>query len=527
MVNTIEENFVKIKPKRKPEDTNNNIIDEKTKLFRDRLYSNNTGIIHTGEYVKARIKTSFKCKACGFEWFATPDSALRYTGPGCRKCAKKLISDRQRKTNEQYVAELKIINPDILLLGEYEGNGVNVLHKCLVCNYEWSPRPANLLNGKGCPACSGNAKLTHDQFKNKIASNIIYEAAKKPIDCECTICGYIWTVNFAGTLQKHGCPKCAGNASKTHEEFLNELSFVKCKNVNVLGRYVDSKTKITCLCNDCGYKWNANPSVLLQGNGCRKCGRVRFGLSIRKEHSDFIKEMKMKQPNIEIMGTYITAKDKIQCKCIKCNKIWSPIADDLSSGKGCPKCAGNDVYTTEEFKKKIFSINPDIEIIGDYVSAKSHIKCKCLVCSTEWNAITANLVRSGCPSCTQNSKLEMFTNNWLTKSNIVYKRGAKYEGLCGIGGRLLSYDFYLQNYNLLIECQGIQHEKPVEQFGGKRQLERQQEHDRRKREYAKLHNIHLLEIWYYDINNIEEIITNTLNNLKSKPVETVIPPIAI
>ena len=85
---------------------------------------------------------------------------------------------------------------------------------------------------------------------------------------------------------------------------------------------------------------------------------------------------------------------------------------------------------------------------------------------------------------------------------------------------ILVNDFYIIEYNLLIEFQGIQHERQTEYFGGEKQFEVQQEHDKRKRQYAKNHNINLLEIWYYDINNIEEILDNYLNNLKLESVET-------
>lgn len=81
-----------------------------------------------------------------------------------------------------------------------------------------------------------------------------------------------------------------------------------------------------------------------------------------------------------------------------------------------------------------------------------------------------------------------------------------FDGLCGVNGGLLSYDFYLPNKNVLIEFQGEQHEQPIEYFGGKEKFKIQQEHDRRKREYAKNHNIDLLEIWYWDFNNIEQIL---------------------
>ena len=75
----------------------------------------------------------------------------------------------------------------------------------------------------------------------------------------------------------------------------------------------------------------------------------------------------------------------------------------------------------------------------------------------------------------------------------------------------MSYDFYLPEYNLLIEAQGKQHVEPVEYFGGEDQFVIQTEHDKRKREYAEIKNIELLEIFYNDINNISNILDNQFN----------------
>ena len=38
-----------------------------------------------------------------------------------------------------------------------------------------------------------------------------------------------------------------------------------------------------------------------------------------------------------------------------------------------------------------------------------------------------------------------------------------------------------------------------------------EEHAKRKREYAKNHNIKLLEIWYWDYDTIEEILNKELD----------------
>ena len=63
---------------------------------------------------------------------------------------------------------------------------------------------------------------------------------------------------------------------------------------------------------------------------------------------------------------------------------------------------------------------------------------------------------------------------------------------------------------MLIECQGKQHAQPIEYFGGEKQFKIQQEHDKRKREYAEKNGYKLLEIWYYDFDNIEEILNREL-----------------
>ena len=69
--------------------------------------------------------------------------------------------------------------------------------------------------------------------------------------------------------------------------------------------------------------------------------------------------------------------------------------------------------------------------------------------------------------------------------------------------------FYLPKENILIEYQGEYHDGTARNQTNE-EFKVQQEHDKRKREYAKSHNIELLEIWYYDYNNIEEILQSRL-----------------
>ncbi len=121
-----------------------------------------------------------------------------------------------------------------------------------------------------------------------------------------------------------------------------------------------------------------------------------------------------------------------------------------------------------------------------------------------------------CPECGFSHGENRISQYFINK-NINYEPQKQFENLIGVGGCLLSYDFYLSDYNLLIEYQGEQHEKYIEGFHkSKRDFYIQQEHDRRKREYAKNNNIKFLEIWYWDFDDIEQILDDYLNNFKIK-----------
>lgn len=131
----------------------------------------------------------------------------------------------------------------------------------------------------------------------------------------------------------------------------------------------------------------------------------------------------------------------------------------------------------------------------EYVSTWDNFKsgCRCSIC-----AITKG-----------ERKILDFLNNKGMKENCDYIYQKKYYGLIGVGGKNLSYDFYLPGYNILIEYQGEFHDGNT-RHQTKEDLEKQQEHDRRKRQYAEEHGIRLLEIWYWEFDNIEEILSGEL-----------------
>jgi hypothetical protein len=113
------------------------------------------------------------------------------------------------------------------------------------------------------------------------------------------------------------------------------------------------------------------------------------------------------------------------------------------------------------------------------------------------------------------SRGELKIEEILLANDIKFETEYTFPDLVSSSRRPLRFDFAVfdddGNLDFLIEYQGEQHENFIKGLHlSKKQFEKQQEHDRRKRLYAQEHNINLLEIWYWDFDNIESILEKEL-----------------
>ena len=70
----------------------------------------------------------------------------------------------------------------------------------------------------------------------------------------------------------------------------------------------------------------------------------------------------------------------------------------------------------------------------------------------------------------------------------------------------MSFDFYLQDLNLLIEYDGRQHFEPIKCWGGIDKFNNLKRRDKIKNKYAKDNSIDLLRISFTDKDNINKIL---------------------
>lgn len=307
---------------------------------------------------------------------------------------------------------------------------------------------------------------------------------------------------------------------RTNEEFLLEINKMN-PTYSILSEYVNCDTNIHCFCNIHNVDFYSTPYNLLKGRcGCELCRRDKIGNKNRRTKSEFIDKLKQINEDIEIVGEYTQCKNKIKCKCKIHNEIFYITPDHLIQGEtGCQSCIDIKNHNAglkphDVFVNQMKKINPTINVLGRYDGARARIEVECSNCGNIWSPEATSLVSGfGCPKCSY-SKGEKRIKNFLESYNISFIPQKKFQGLFGVGGRHLSYDFYLPDLNLLIEYQGQFHDGTSSlQTPGEFLI--QKEHDKRKSIYAKLNNIQLLEIWYWDYDNMEEILKKLLNNLET------------
>ena len=183
----------------------------------------------------------------------------------------------KKKTHVDYIAEVKKINPNIEVLGIYTHSKIKILHKCKKDNCEWYATPNNILRGTGCPLCAGHKKKTHEEYVAKLAKtnpNIevlgTYINYTTKIKHKCKIDGYEWFSCPKYVLRSTGCPRCWNHEIYGHEEYIKKVNIIN-QNIEVVGKYINTKTKIKHKCKIDGYEWYATPNDILQGRGCPKC----------------------------------------------------------------------------------------------------------------------------------------------------------------------------------------------------------------------------------------------------------------
>ena len=296
------------------------------------------------------------------------------------------------------------------------------------------------------------AKITFEKEGYALLENI-YKNARTPMEYKCPN-GHIHKMSYDNFNRGKRCPECQGKLKHTYEEI---RQFFEGKGYILLSNeYINGKQKLEYICPK-GHKHSMSWSNFQKGKQCPECA-IENKASKRRMNFQIIKECFKKRGYIlltkeeEYMNNH-TLLDYVCPNGHKNSMTWN----NFQRGRQCPNCA--NIYKGEN-RIEDYLVNNNINFISQHII----LECR----------------------------------------NI----------------QPLRFDFYLPDYNMCIEYDGEGHFHPVDFSGkgiefAKEQFEKGQENDQIKNIYCKNNNINLLRIPYWEFDNIENIICQEIEKLKT------------
>lgn len=214
----------------------------------------------------------------------------------------------------------------------------------------------------------------------------------------------------------------------------------------------------------------------------------------RKTHEEYINEIAIKAPNVQVDGQYISSKTKILHTCKICLHKWSSTPNDVLHGYGCPVCAHRVIGNAPEYKNSIWASEYK-NYFSKYLTEKQMkqympnstdlIEVPCPDCGNIKRTKPVILLRQGlgCICGDNTSYPNKFVFNVLKQLNI--DASTEYTPKWANGKR---YDVYLPYYNIIIENHGLQHYEEQHSTIFK-SLQEEQENDILKKNLAFKNNI--------------------------------------
>lgn len=302
--------------------------------------------------------------------------------------------------------------------------------------------------------------------------------------------------------------------------------FVKAKDLSP-----QSNAKIYVTCDYCGKIYKASYCNVKRAImkfpkiSCANChGTKGAEISLEKRKHKVLSKIKTicEENDYDLISDFSDFKDVSQSFSFSCKKhgIQTMMIQSFIYGHKCYYCGRE-----ENKNKKMFSkshvlnyinnngcklLNPD-----DYIGISFRnlsIECSCgKIFTTSFQNFKDKKVRT-CFSCSSKESVgEKRIREWLEKNKIIYEKEKRFKNCRD--KRPLPFDFYLPEYNLIIEFDGIQHFKPIR---GEKSYQITKEHDKIKNEYCVKNNIDLIRIKYDQFYKIDEILKKTINDISKR-----------
>lgn len=219
------------------------------------------------------------------------------------------------------------------------------------------------------------------------------------------------------------------------------------------------------------------------------------------------------------MDSYVDTQQKARFFHKSCgNYIWKrPAKMIMENPEGCYICNGKNKWkTTESFQQELLDKYGGLyTLLGEYSGARIPTLVRNNECGHEFMISPDNLLRGkGCPFHNiQHSSYMKLTEQIMERNSIRFSREKRYQDCINPNtGRVLPFDYYLDDYNTLVEVDGEFHfwRPRDDETNPWWDYEGTAYRDSLKTQYAAKHGIPLIRLPYYEKENFEEILLYNL-----------------
>lgn len=326
---------------------------------------------------------------------------------------------------------------------------------------------------------------------------------------------------------KYPCHYCLSRQvsqriTKGQDDFVNEVKLLAGDEYTVLGKYTSAKTKLSIRHNtENPHVTSTTPDSFLHslrsgGTGCKICRSRAMADSTRLSQSQYRDRIKeIYGDTILVSGKYInnhTKMEMIHNTDSPYEFITTP-AQLLDLHQGCSACRysypSKMRLSLKEINDRLLTMyNGEFIMLSENLGVNTRGIFRHNTQSPHEFTTTPQAILRGDSTCTvcHLSKMELVTKQYLDSRHISYEQQKRFNDCKD--KYMLPFDFYLPEYNTIIEDDGEQHHKVVDFFGGEDGYQLRVFHDGIKNDYCKSQGIHLIRINYDE--DIESILDSKL-----------------
>lgn len=299
----------------------------------------------------------------------------------------------------------------------------------------------------------------------------------------------------------------------------------------VKGLSLNSHKRISLICDYCGKEYEKSYRSIIRGrksinkDSCKNCvGNKCAEITRKKRRDKYILQLREKcnYNGYELLSSedeIINNTTYIRYRCPMHGEQRMRVSNFLS-GRKCPDCNVANRIGLYRLDSKTVALN--ISKFGgtllnpeDYIgNSIKNLRVICPECKKEFITSYRNFVQHNgqvCSECSNGESLgEKKIRHYLEDNNISFKQHYWFSDCRDKNP--LPFDFYIVDYNMIIEFDGRQHfDNPGTFFT--HSVKSTKKHDEIKNKYCKNKGINIIRIPYWDYLKIDKILEETFNNL--------------